>query len=97
MIFGSFIKINCLIKFGWNRFLVSGPETDVFEMSLNRKEWDLLDRFRTHKLADTITYWQSKWELAPDQPCDCEACSNYDTISLLRSCQMGLAGFQSAR
>ena len=56
---------------GQNKFLVQNPANVVCGMSLNRKEWTLLNRFRTG--VGRCNYWQCKWGLTPDQSCDCGA------------------------
>ena len=56
---------------GRNKFLVSNPTTAVGGMDLPRKDWALLNRFRTG--VGRCNYWKYKWGLTQDQSCDCGA------------------------
>jgi len=54
---------------GRNKFIISNPTTPVSGMHLPRKEWTLLNRFRTD--VGRCNYWKFKWGQAPDESCDC--------------------------
>uniref|UniRef100_UPI001C8F8736 hypothetical protein n=1 Tax=Klebsiella pneumoniae TaxID=573 RepID=UPI001C8F8736 len=82
---------------GWNKFLVSDPTTAVGGMNLARRDWTLLNRFRTG--VGSCNYWRCKWGLTPDQSCDCGAdaqtMQHIITECPLRSFREGLAGLHS--
>ena len=56
---------------GRNHNLVSDPSAVLRGMNLPRKEWTLLNRFRTD--VGRSNYWKFKWGHVTDQSCDCGA------------------------
>ena len=56
---------------GRNSFLISDPSSAVGGMNLPRRQWALLNRFRTG--VGRCRYWKFKWGMTLDQSCDCGA------------------------
>ena len=56
---------------GRNKFIVPNPTTSVGGMQLPRREWVLLNRFRTD--VGRCNSWKYKWGQVPEQSCDCGA------------------------
>jgi hypothetical protein len=56
---------------GRNKFLIPNPTCGVGGMLLPRREWALLNRFRTD--VGRCNSWKFKWGQVPDQSCDCGA------------------------
>jgi len=56
---------------GRNKTLISNPTREVSGMQLPRREWTLLNRFRTD--VGRSNSWKFKWGQVPVQSCDCGA------------------------
>ena len=81
---------------GTNEMLVNDPANEVYGMSLPRKEWSLLNRFRTG--VGRCNSWKFKWGQSVDPSCDCGVRQTMHHIAEkchLRSFSGGLRGLHN--
>lgn len=52
-----------------NKFIIPNQTKTVSVLKLRRREWGLLERFRTG--VEKCNRWEFEWDMTFKQPCDC--------------------------